>query len=445
MLLRVRWGEWRQIARLDLDLSDPSGRPYKTVVLAGENGTGKTTILDTLSTFLNLDTIEPFELIEYEASGQHVTIRPSSEHPEYGWHDRSVEGSDNWDRITSNRNNQPGTIDADPFDLRGYGCVYSRARSGFSTEPIKSSTTQQLDDSKHIDDRDDDYTSIKQLLVDIEAQDSSDFFELGRKQGNVSYPDFEPSSRISRFRAAFNGFFDSLTFEGVDNNDPNEKRVVFRKHGVDVSIDDLSTGEKQVVFRGAQLLRNSGNLDGGVVLIDEPELSMHPKWQQKVLSFYEGLFSHGGSQLAQLVVATHSEYVVRSALERPDDVLVVVLGDTGLGVTARRVSAPYSLPTITAAETNYHAFGVASVDYHIQLYGALQGKIGVSSVKACDQYIENSPPYDPLRHRKPSLFKSCSYETLSTYIRNAIDHPDNGNTFTDGELETSINLLIDLL
>ena len=114
-------------------------------------------------------------------------------------------------------------------------------------------------------------------------------------------------------------------------------------------------------------------------------------------------------------------------------------------MTARRVSAPYSLPTITAAETNYHAFGVASVDYHIQLYGALQGKIGVSSVKACDQYIENSPPYDPLRHRKPSLFKSCSYETLSTYIRNAIDHPDNGNTFTDGELETSINLLIDLL
>lgn len=87
MLLRVRWGEWRQIARLDLDLSDPNGRPYKTVVLAGENGTGKTTILDTLSTFLNLDTIEPFELIEYEASGQHVTIRPSSEHPEYGWHD----------------------------------------------------------------------------------------------------------------------------------------------------------------------------------------------------------------------------------------------------------------------------------------------------------------------------------------------------------------------
>ena len=60
MLLRVRWGEWRQIARLDLDLSDPNGRPYKTVVLAGENGTGKTTILDTLSTFLNLDTIEPF-------------------------------------------------------------------------------------------------------------------------------------------------------------------------------------------------------------------------------------------------------------------------------------------------------------------------------------------------------------------------------------------------
>lgn len=74
----------------------------------------------------------------------------------------------------------------------------------------------------------------------------------------------------------------------------------FFKNGKNIAIDDLSTGEKQIVFRGAQLLKNSRNLNGGIVLIDEPELSMHPKWQSKVFDYYTGLFSQGGTQMSQI-------------------------------------------------------------------------------------------------------------------------------------------------
>jgi len=42
------------------------------------------------------------------------------------------------------------------------------------------------------------------------------------------------------------------------------------------------------------MLKNIRSLDGGIVLIDEPELSMHPKWQQKVLEFYRNLFNVDG-------------------------------------------------------------------------------------------------------------------------------------------------------
>lgn len=39
---------------------------YNTIILAGENGTGKTTILDTISEFLNLGAVPPFDYIEYK-------------------------------------------------------------------------------------------------------------------------------------------------------------------------------------------------------------------------------------------------------------------------------------------------------------------------------------------------------------------------------------------
>ena len=43
-------------------------------------------------------------------------------------------------------------IEEDMLDIRNYGCVYTKARSGFSTKVIKSSTTEQLDNSKYEND-----------------------------------------------------------------------------------------------------------------------------------------------------------------------------------------------------------------------------------------------------------------------------------------------------
>ena len=73
--------------------------------------------------------------------------------------------------------------------------------------------------------------------------------------------------------------------------------ILFEKNGVEISIDDLSTGEKQIVFRGAYLLRNINQLNGAIIMVDEPELSMHPKWQKNILRYYKNLFTdnNGGT------------------------------------------------------------------------------------------------------------------------------------------------------
>ena len=65
MITRIKWKSHPVLGNLELDPTDDQGRPYNTIIFAGENGTGKTKILETLSTFLNLGEITPFDYIEY--------------------------------------------------------------------------------------------------------------------------------------------------------------------------------------------------------------------------------------------------------------------------------------------------------------------------------------------------------------------------------------------
>lgn len=69
MIKKIKWAHYKNLGDMGLDFTDDSGRPFNTIVLAGENGTGKTTILDTLADFLNLGTIFPFQSIEYCVDG----------------------------------------------------------------------------------------------------------------------------------------------------------------------------------------------------------------------------------------------------------------------------------------------------------------------------------------------------------------------------------------
>lgn len=451
MITNIKWNNHDILGNLELKLTKDDGTPYSTIVLAGENGTGKTTILETLSKFLNLGSFEPFEFIKYEINHDIYTITPLSEdNVRLGFHKRTNNSDNTSKSITSNRNNNFATIGNDEKDIRHYGCTYSKARSGFTTDKVKSVTTTQLDSNKYEDDDKENFTSIKQLIVDIDTQDNSEWMEISKADTGMLLSDFLPTSKLARFRKAFNDFFENLKFTRIDNTSLEEKKIIFEKYGKEIPIDSLSTGEKQIVFRGTHLLKNSNSINGGIALIDEPELSMHPLWQKKILPYYRNLFTTAAGQTTQLFIATHSEYVLSSALKDQDNVLVIVLSQNATGIESKNITSPSVLPTITAAEINYLAFNIASTDYHIELYGNLQHKLGDTNVVDTDTYIKNHSLYNNSIHYKPSSFTNRSgyitnYETLSTYIRNAIDHPDPANRpYTPEELQTSIELLIEI-
>jgi hypothetical protein len=37
-------------------------------------------------------------------------------------------------------------------------------------------------------------------------------------------------------------------------------------------------------------LQNKNSINGNPILIDEPEISLHPNWQLKILDFYKNIF-----------------------------------------------------------------------------------------------------------------------------------------------------------
>lgn len=449
MIKEVKWNNHVSLGNLKLDFTKSDGSPYNTIVLAGENGTGKTTVLSTLSTFLNLGSIEALKYMTYQVNGTDYKITPSTQDekfPSWGYHDRTNLLTQQRVSVLNSRVSNFDLLKNDAEDIRRYGCAFSKARSGFATKKVKSTTTIQLDSDYYDSDSQEDFTSIKQLLVDVDAQDNSEWMEISKNHSGETFETFIARAKLTRFREAFNGFFDEIKFEKIDSEDPQEKRIVFKKHDKIIDIDSMSTGEKQIVFRGTQLLKNSRNLSNGIILIDEPELSMHPKWQEKVFDYYRNLFVQNGTQTAQIIIATHSEYVIKTALKNPSDILVIVLKNNNGTIIPERITAPTVLPVISNAEVNYNAFGILSIDYHIQLFGYLQQKEGNCTIKSCDDFIANSAHYDAAIHSKPSInpHSGTNYQTLPTYIRNAIDHPDSGNTFTDEELNISIELLVEL-
>jgi predicted ATP-binding protein involved in virulence len=444
-ITKVKWRKHSILGDLELDfINATTGEPFDTVLFAGENGTGKTSILETISTFLNMGTFQFFDFLEYKVSGQLYRAIPQTESTHQSFFNiTNPDGSVR--KIRTDKSNNRQTIAADNLDIRHYGCVFSKARADYKTQQIQSTTTKKLDIDKYDVDNEDDFTSSKQLMVDVENQDNFDYAETNKGLGANPKPweEFYLTSKIYRFKSAFDSFFEKLKYDRVSDSG-SEKSITFKKNGKTISIDKLSTGEKQIVFRGIYLLKNSKNLDGAAIMIDEPELSMHPKWQRKALKYYKDLFTETGVQKTQLFLASHSEHVLKEALTDNTSNLVIVLWDDNGTISSKRIDAPSVLPSITAAETNYLAFDIVSNDYHIELYGWLQDKEGGLNVKACDNFIKARPEYTVPFHYKSSSHGVTTYDTLSTYIRNAIHHPDPARTYTEAELRTSIELLVQL-
>ncbi|MBZ9633335.1 AAA family ATPase [Clostridium sp. FP1] len=87
-------------------------------------------------------------------------------------------------------------------------------------------------------------------------------------------------------------------------SETNETKPVFRNSlGNEFDITGLSSGEKQLFLRALSL--KFLEVNNSLILIDEPEISLHPQWQKKIIEVYKRIGNNN-----QLIIATHSPHII---------------------------------------------------------------------------------------------------------------------------------------
>jgi predicted ATP-dependent endonuclease of OLD family len=85
------------------------------------------------------------------------------------------------------------------------------------------------------------------------------------------------------------------------NADKNIYEIILTKQGKEFSLTQISSGEKEIInfLLGIFAL----NIEGGLLIIDEPELHLHPKWQ---ILFLDILIELARITNNQFILSTHS-------------------------------------------------------------------------------------------------------------------------------------------
>lgn len=86
----------------------------------------------------------------------------------------------------------------------------------------------------------------------------------------------------------------------------NSINVLFHKQGCDITTDDMSSGEFAMLSTVLSISAAANN-PHTLVLLDEPELSMHPNWQMTLIDNLDRALAN---QVCHLLIATHSHMLV---------------------------------------------------------------------------------------------------------------------------------------
>lgn len=317
-------------------------------VLVGENGAGKTSILEAISCGLG-----PFLTAMPEAKGK--LIRKSDIHigsngvADFTRISMDTTSSLSWDLVTkgSNRNTlaKIGTqalsdfakqiVDGDrKYPLIAY---YGTNRAlSTSTGKVSISPFEVVHRGEGYDSALDakiNYGMLKNWFSKIEVD------ELKLRDEKKDYSFIHPAKAlVTHAVKQIVERAQSVTFNKNSNdvvvswgNDNNEI--------VSLSLEQLSEGYRNMVALTIDLVRRAyllnpnsdSHLDvSGVVLIDEIELHLHPRWQQKVLKDITNLFKN-----VQFVVTTHSPQVLSTV--RGECIRVV----SNTALFAEMVDSPY--------------------------------------------------------------------------------------------------------
>jgi predicted ATPase len=290
----------RGLPEIHLDFLDSAtGRIRPRTVIAGSNGTGKTTILDVIYALLELAGGAKAKPDWLRTQGTRakivVTDLPFAPGPPLVVEADSPRRDPLVERLAEKiRHAEAGQIDFP-------NCLYfpSEGRElqpkqvgQVIAEPKDYQWVYRFSDSRKWQ------GSLESFLVAMDYRDL-----MAQRESRTGGGEFRQFVNLINER-----FFQGKRIVGVDQQ--SFRVQVQAEDGQQFSIDALSSGEKQILLTLGEVQRRLRR--GGVLLIDEPEIHLHPRWQRLLVRALTDLCAE---QDTQLIITTHSEEVANAVYE----------------------------------------------------------------------------------------------------------------------------------
>ena len=289
----------------DLELSfKKDDKILDLIVLAGINGSGKTTILEAIKDFfyntnvnysnleksnVNLDIF--FE--DFEKNKIEEAEKSSIDNYEHKLQDFfSALQSYNFYRKNSNDYYQNQI--AKRFDIPPK-IIYGPAENKF--EEIQTYSTTLSKEYEFIN------TINSNVIRDIPSYIATRRNYLATIEEDLTMKEIT-NKVVNEINDIFNILELDVKLKGF-SKDEKTMPIFENSAGEEFDINDLSSGEKQLFLRTLSIKMLEPK--NSIILIDEPELSLHPKWQQRIVEVYKKIGENN-----QIIVATHSPHILGS-------------------------------------------------------------------------------------------------------------------------------------
>jgi hypothetical protein len=248
---------------------------------------------------------------------------------------------------------------------------------------------------------------------------------------------------VERFQAISGG---ELRLNLIDNWKPfsNAFLAVKKDNHQQIPLHMLGSGYEMIfsLLLAFYLSQQSGKQF--ICLIDEPELHLHPALQDQ---FVEIVLEF--SKAAQIIMSTHSPLLIKQ-LSKNENVGIQILRKEN-GVPRSVPMAAGVLPYTSSNEINYLAFGLATAEYHDELYGHIQETQQKFNEPDMVCYLnsmgqKNVRKWNPERNGTALGDKDVP---LQVFIRNKIHHPENSGMrtalYSNAEIKESIGAMIEII
>ncbi|MGG5461236.1 AAA family ATPase [Clostridium sp. B9] len=272
---KIKFNNHEVFNDLNIDFRDNNGEILNTIVLIGENGSGKTTLLKSI--------YDSFGVQDDECAviNKKMILSPKSYTATVMLNEGEVGDLD-----------IPGSFEIGKFIIDSK-VIYMPTEINFERVNKVDNTFNFEPTFQNIIDQ----NMTQNIPSLIATKINKEIFKNRNKTiGEV----------IDMVCEEINSVFSimDLDVKLVGLSETNETKPIFRNSlGKEFDIRGLSSGEKQLFLRALAL--KFLNPNNSIILIDEPEISLHPQWQKKIIDVYESIGENN-----QLIIATHSPHII---------------------------------------------------------------------------------------------------------------------------------------